>query len=126
MDVWIDDDDKGKKGKQGEREHTTAEPMVIHLAGIALDVIMLRGALGDLEGVAGDDNVGGVGAAGPFLAVGAVAEGRDGGLARVFILDGGAHAGAFGHGGQGLDWTVVLWDGVNSSGSSLLKRDGGS
>ena len=85
-----------KKGKK----RTAAEPVVVHLAGIAFDVVMLRGTFGDFEGLGGDDKVGGVGAAGPLLAVGAVAEGCDAGLAGVFILDGGAHAGTFGHDGR--------------------------
>ena len=98
--------------EKGGKKRTTAEPVIVHLAGIAFDVIMLRGALGDLEDFAWDDNVGGVGAAGRFLAVGAVAEGGDSGLARVFVLNGGAHAGTFGHDGQGLGlwgFGVVLW-----------------
>ena len=61
---------------------------------------MLRRAFGDFEGFRRDDKVGGVSAAGPLLAVGAVAESCDAGLAGVFILNGGAHAGTFGHDGR--------------------------
>lgn len=74
--------------------------MVVHLARVALDAVVFGTALGHVEVLARDDDVGGEGAAGPLLAVGAVAEGRDHGLAAVFVRDGGAHAGAFGHGGQ--------------------------
>ena len=38
-------------------------------------IVVFRLALCDIEAFAGDDDVGGVGCAGPFLAVGAVAEG---------------------------------------------------
>lgn len=79
---------------------TAAEPVVVHLARIALDAVVFRSAFGDAEVFARDHHVGGVGAAGPFLAVGAVAEGRDHGLAGVFVRDGGAHAGAFCHVGR--------------------------
>ena len=76
--------------------------MVVHLAGIAFDVVVLGAAFGEMEDLARDHDVGGVGAPGPFLAVGAVAEGGGHGFAGEFILDGGAHAGAFGHfGGNG-------------------------
>ncbi len=78
-------------------EHTAAEPMVVHLAAVAFDVVILRAALCDFEIFARDDEVGGVGAPGPFLAVGAVAEGSDHGLAGIFVGDFAAHAGAFSH-----------------------------
>ena len=91
---------KEGKGKEKGRARTTAEPMVVHLAGVALDGEVLGGALEQAEGLGRDHDVGGVGAAGPFLAVGAVAEGRGGGFARELVLDGRAHAGAFGHGGR--------------------------
>lgn len=48
--------------------------MLVDLAGCALYVPGLGGAAGDLEVCAGDDGVGGVGGACPFLAVRAVAE----------------------------------------------------
>lgn len=82
--------------------HTAAEPVVVHLARIALDVVVLRAAFGDVEGFARDHDVGGVGATGPLLAVGAVAEGGGHGFAGELILDSRAHAGAFGHFG-GID-----------------------
>ena len=49
--------------------------MFVDLARVALGIVVLRRALCNLEASAGDDDVGGVGGAGPFLAVGAVAEG---------------------------------------------------
>lgn len=49
--------------------------MLVDLAAVTLDVPGLGGAVGDFEVCAGDDGVGGVGCSGPFLAVGAVAEG---------------------------------------------------
>lgn len=58
-----------------------AEPVLVDLAGRAFCVVVFGAAFGDLEGVARDDDVGGVGCACPLLAVGAVAEGRGGGLA---------------------------------------------
>ena len=79
-------------------ERTTAEPVIVHLARVAFDVVMLRRSLDDFEILARDHDVGGVGATRPFLAVGAVAEGGDHGFAGVLVLDGGAHAGAFRHG----------------------------
>ena len=82
------------------KKHTTAEPMVIHLAGVAFDVIMLGRSLGDFEVCAWDHNVGGIGATRPFLTVGAVAQGCEFGLSGEFILDSGTHAGAFGHCGR--------------------------
>ena len=92
---------KGKGRERGILYYlTAAEPMVVHLAGIAFDVVVLGTAFDDLELFAGDDDVGGVGAAGPLLAVGAVAEGRGHGFAAEFVLDGGAHAGTFDHFGQ--------------------------
>ena len=50
--------------------------MLIHFARIARRLVALSGilTLGDAEVGTGDDDVGRVGAAGPFLAVGAVAE----------------------------------------------------
>ena len=72
--------------------------MVVHLARFAFDVVILGRSLDDFEILARDHDVGGVGAAGPFLAVGAVAEGGDHGFAGVFVFDGGAQAGAFRHG----------------------------
>lgn len=85
------------KGRGGKNAHTTTKPMIVHLARIALDLVVLGLAFDYLEAVARDDDVGGAGPAGPFLTVGAVAEGRDHGFARVFVLDGRAHAGAFCH-----------------------------
>ncbi len=79
--------------------------MVIHLARITLDVVMLGRSFDDFEIFARDHDIGGVCATGPFLAVGAVAEGCDHGFASVFILDGRAHAGAFGHDG-GLEMGI--------------------
>ena len=79
-------------------KRTTAEPVIVHLARIAFDIVILRRSLDDFEILARDHDIGGVGAAGPFLAIGAMAEGGDHGLTRVFVLDGGAQAGAFGHG----------------------------
>ena len=52
---------------------TTTKPMIIHLPTIAFDVIILRFPFCDLKGFPGNDDVGGTGPAGPFLAVGAVA-----------------------------------------------------
>lgn len=49
--------------------------MLVDLSAVAFDVPGLGGAGCDLEFVAGHDGVGGVGCSGPFLAVGAVAEG---------------------------------------------------
>lgn len=74
--------------------------MVVDLARVAFDLVALGRAFDDFEVLARDHDVGGVGAAGPFLAVGAVAEGRDHGFAGVFVLDCGAHAGAFCHFGR--------------------------
>ena len=92
-----------RKERGGEGEMiTAAEPMVVHFAGVAFDVVVFGAAFDDFETCAWDDDVGGVGAAGPFLAVGAVAEGRHHGFARVFVLDGGAHTGAFSH-VEGID-----------------------
>ena len=79
-------------------KRTTAEPVIVHLARIAFDIVILRRSLDDFEILARNHDIGGVGAAGPFLAVGAVAEGGDHGFAGVFVLDGGAQTGAFGHG----------------------------
>ena len=62
--------------------------MIIHLPRIALDVEVLGTPLDDAEFPARHDHVGGVGAAGPFLAVGAVAEGCGLRGAVVFVLDG--------------------------------------
>jgi len=55
-----------------------AEEVLVDLAAVALGVVGLGGALGDLEVAARDDDVGGVCGAGPLLAVGAVAEGGGG------------------------------------------------
>ena len=74
--------------------------MIVHLARIAFDVVMFRRSLDDLEIRTRDHDVGGVGAAGPFLAVGAVAEGSDHRFAGEFVLDGGAQAGTFRHCGR--------------------------
>ena len=79
-------------------KRTTAEPVIVHLARIAFHVVILGRSLDDFEILAGDHDIGGVSAAGPFLAVGAVAESGDHGFTGVFVLDGGAQAGAFGHG----------------------------
>lgn len=79
---------EGRKWTRGVSLYTTTEPMIVHLSRIAFDAVVFRTAFDDFERVPGDDDVGGVGAAGPFLAVGAVAEGRDHGLTGIFILDG--------------------------------------
>lgn len=71
--------------------------MIVHLAGIAFDVIMFGTAFDDLETFARDYDIGGVGATGPFLAIGAVTQGCHHGFAGVFVLDGGAHAGTLCH-----------------------------
>ena len=76
---------------------TPTEPMVIHLPRIPLDGVVLGTPLDDVEFLARHDHVGGVGAAGPFLAVGAVAEGGGLGGAGVLVRDGGAEAGSFDH-----------------------------
>ena len=47
--------------------------MIIHLSAITLDIKILRFSGSDFEVFAGDNDVGGAGAAGPFLAVEAVA-----------------------------------------------------
>ena len=47
--------------------------MIIHFSTVAFDVVVFGGAFCDFEIGAGDDDVGGAGAAGPFLAVEAVA-----------------------------------------------------
>jgi hypothetical protein len=47
----------------------------VDLARVAFGIVVFRRALCDFETCVGDDDVGGVGGAGPFLAVGAVAEG---------------------------------------------------
>ncbi len=83
--------------------------MLVDLARVADGVVGLGGALCDVEGGAGDDDVGGVGGAGPFLAVGAVAEGgccgfawrRKSSVGRCWI-DGGLGGGVGG---------VVEWGG---------------
>lgn len=90
--------DAGRSRLQAQR--TAAEHMVVHLAGIAFDVVMFRGSFDDVEVFAWDDDVGGVGATGPFLAIGAVAEGCGHGFAGILVLDGRAHAGAFCHCGD--------------------------
>ena len=71
--------------------------MVVHLARVAFDVVVFRASFDDFEILAGHDHVRGVGAAGPFLAVRAVAQGCYHRLAGVFIADSAAHAAAFGH-----------------------------
>ena len=71
--------------------------MIVHLPAIALDAIILRAPLRDFEVGARDHDVGRVGAAAPFLAVGAVAERRDLRGAGVGIGDGAAEAGACCH-----------------------------
>ena len=78
---------ENKKKGRGAR-HATAEIVIVHLARIALDVVVFGRAFEDFEIVAGDHYVGGVGATGPFLAVGAVAEGCQHGLGREFVLNG--------------------------------------
>lgn len=88
-----------RKGREGKTKQTptTTKPIILHLPRIPLELVILRTPLEDLEGVAWDDDVGRVGATGPFLAVGAVAEGRDCGLGCEFVFDGRTHAGAFCH-----------------------------
>lgn len=66
-----------------------AEPVFVDLARVALGVVGFGGALGHFEGLARHDYVGGVGCAGPFLAVGAVAEGGGFGLAYGGLVQGG-------------------------------------
>ena len=79
-------DGKGFEGglgkEEGREKRTTAEPMIIHLATVSFDVIILRFPFCDLEVFSRYDDVGGAGAAGPFLTVEAVAaaEGGGGGL----------------------------------------------
>ena len=69
--------------------------MIIHFAGIAFDIVVFWRALSDFEIGAGNNDIGGVGTAGPFLAIGAVAE--SGGLwgASVGVGDSTAEAAAF-------------------------------
>jgi len=84
-----------------------AKPMIVHLPRVPLDIIALRAALGDLEGLTGDDHVRGVCAAGPFLAVQAVTERGGHGLARELVVDGATHATSGGHGGEGRgNWVL--------------------
>lgn len=71
--------------------------MIIHFPAIAFDVEVFGSAFGDFKIFAWDDDVGGVAAAGPFLAVEAMAEGGDCRFAGVFVGDFAAHAGAFCH-----------------------------
>ena len=73
----------GKRSGQGKVEWkggnlTTTKPMIVHLPAITFDVVIFWFALRDLEGFARDDYVGGARAAGPFLAVEAVASVRGG------------------------------------------------
>ena len=49
--------------------------MLVDLSGSTSGIVVFGLALGDVEAFAGDHDVGGVGCTGPFLAVGAVAEG---------------------------------------------------
>ncbi len=44
--------------------------MIVPFAGVAFDVIALGTAFSDVELFAGHDQIGGIGAAGPFLATG--------------------------------------------------------
>ena len=92
------------RGKIFNSRRTTAEPVIVHLARIAFDIVMLRRSLDDFEILARDHDVGGIGPAGPFLAVGAVAEGGDHGFDGILVLDGGAQAGTFRHGERTRDW----------------------
>ena len=86
---WKGREGKGREGKGKEGGIlTTAEPVVVHFARIAFDVVVLGGAFGDFENLARDHDVGSVSATGPFLAVGAVAEAGDHGFAGVFVLHG--------------------------------------
>lgn len=55
-------------GRTGER--TAAKPMIIHFPAVAFDIVVFRTAFCDFEVFAWDDDIGGVGAAGPLLAVG--------------------------------------------------------
>lgn len=71
--------------------------MIVHVARITFDFAVLRTAFDDLEIFAQDTDVGAVSATGPFLAVGAVAQGREHGLAGILVLDGGTQAGTFCH-----------------------------
>ena len=49
--------------------------MVVHFAGIGLDVVVFGATFDNLEIFARNNHVGSVGATGPFLTVGAMAEG---------------------------------------------------
>lgn len=71
--------------------------MIILLPGVPLHDVILRLALADFEVRARDDDVGGVGAAAPFLAVEAVAQGCYLGGAGVGVVDCAAEAGAGWH-----------------------------
>ena len=71
--------------------------MIVHLAAVAFDVVMFRRALGDLEILAWDHDVGRVGAAAPFLAVDAVTKSRHLRFAYKVVGNGTAEAGALSH-----------------------------
>lgn len=91
---------KGEKGGELEREREINEgtnPMFIYFPTRAYSVVVFRRALCDGERRARDDDVGGICCSCPFLAVGAVAEGCDGRVAGVFVVDLAAHAGTFCH-----------------------------
>lgn len=51
------------------------EPVFVDLARVTFGIVVFGRALCDFEASARDDDVGGVGGAGPFLAIGAVTEG---------------------------------------------------
>lgn len=71
--------------------------MIVHLPTITFDIVVFRTPPRDFEFLARHDYVGGVGASGPFLAVGAVAECGDHGGAAVGVVDGAAEAGSCCH-----------------------------
>jgi hypothetical protein len=89
--------------------------MLVDFSGSTDGIVVFGFALGDVEAFAGDDYIGGVGCAGPLLAVGAMAEGcyfwfalgrwgSEGGCGRggemvygVFVVDFATHATAFCH-----------------------------
>lgn len=114
----------GRKKKEPAKR-TPTKPMLIHLPRIPLDLETLRTPLDDFKRLPRHDDVGRVGAAGPFLTVGAVAEGRDGGVARVGVFDCGAEAGAFCH----FFFWFGVWgfcgEGGREGGGGLFAGEGG-
>ena len=80
---WIRRVERQEKGFMGrvigrriKGKRTTTKPMIIHLAAIPFDIIILRFPFCDFEIFSRYDDVGGARAAGPFLAVEAVAAGK--------------------------------------------------